>query len=70
MKGIVDRIEGNIAVCEIDKNMVELELLLFSSLPKDGDVFEYDGKEAVILETETEKKKDQVQSLFDKLKKK
>lgn len=70
MRGVVDRIEGKIAVCEIDKNMIELELSLFSSTPKDGDVFEYDGKTATILKDETEKKKQQAQSLFDKLKKK
>lgn len=70
MRGVVDRIEGKIAVCEIDKNMVELDIALFSPTPKDGDVFEYDGKTAVILKDETEKKKQQVQSLFDKLKKK
>lgn len=70
MRGVIDRIEGKIAICEIDKNMTELDLSLFSSTPKDGDVFEYDGKTAVVLKDETEKKKQQVQSLFDKLKKK
>lgn len=70
MRGVVDRIEGKIAVCEIDKSMVELDIVLFSPIPKDGDVFEYDGKKATILKDETEKKKQQVQSLFDKLKKK
>lgn len=70
MRGIVDRIEGKIAVCKIGKNMTELDLSLFSSTPKDGDIFEYDGKTVAILKDETEKKKQQVQSLFDKLKKK
>ena len=70
MRGVIDRIEGKIAVCEIDKNMVELDISLFSSIPKDGYAFEYDGKNATILKDETKKKKQQVQSLFDKLKKK
>lgn len=70
MRGVVDRIEGKIVVCEINKNMVELDIALFSSIPKDGDVFDYDSKKATILKDETENKKQQVQSLFDKLKKK
>lgn len=71
MRRIVDRIERNIAVCEMnDKQMCDFDVALFSSTPKDGNVFEYDGVRATILEDETEKKKEHIQSAFDRLKKK
>lgn len=70
MRGIVDRIENNIVVCEIDgKEMIHLNISCFSSIPHDGDVFDYDGERAFIQIEETILRKKDVQSLFDKLKK-
>lgn len=72
MKGIVDRIEKDIVVCEMDKKqMIELPISSFSKQPKSGDVFECDDNQtATILDDETLERKTTVQSLFDKLKKK
>lgn len=71
MRGIVDRLEGCIAVCEMDgRQMLDIPQEQFSELPKSGDVFEYDGRTARILRKETEEQKESVQSLFERLKKK
>ena len=65
MKIILDRIEGDIAVCEVDgARFVELPLALFENA-RERDVY--------ILEKDDNAKKDSLnkaQSLFDKLKKK
>jgi hypothetical protein len=65
---IVDRIEGNLAVCEkSDKSMVDIELTKLPDDVKEGDVLiEKDGNYELDL-TETEKRKKRVQALMDDL---
>ena len=72
MQGTVDRIEENLAVCEMDdRTMQNIPLSVFSTPPKDGDVFEYsENGIATILPEETVKRRETVQSLFQRLKKK
>lgn len=71
MKGIIDRIEGELAVCEMDgKSMETIPLSVFQETPKEGDVFTYENGTALLLPEETVRKKETVQSLFDRLKKK
>ncbi len=71
MKLIVDRLEGNIAVCETeDKKMLNIPVSEFESCPVDGDVIEYDNKKAMILDEETKRRKKAAEELFRKLLKK
>lgn len=71
MKGTVDRIEENFAVCEMDGRIMQnIPLTAFSKRPKDGDLFDYENGIAVLRPAETEKRKEEIQSLFDRLKKK
>ncbi|MBR5779159.1 MAG: DUF3006 domain-containing protein [Clostridia bacterium] len=65
MKIIIDRIEGDIAVCEIDgKRFVNLPVSLFENA-KERDVY-------VLTKDDSAKEEalNKAQSLFDKLKKK
>lgn len=70
MKGIVDRIEGDMVVCELNGKIVDIPKTSFSERPQDGDVFEYEHGIASILYGETRKKDAHITSLFEKLKKK
>ncbi len=70
MKGIVDRIEGDIVVCELEGNIVDIPRVAFSERPQDGDLFEYENGVASILYGETLEKQAHITSLFEKLKKK
>ena len=64
MKIIIDRIEGDIAVCEIDgKRFVNLPASLFENA-KEGDIYNL-TKDSSAREESLNK----AQSLFDKLKK-
>ncbi|WP_455662206.1 DUF3006 domain-containing protein [Pradoshia sp.] len=68
MRLIVDRIEGDLAVCEkSDKTMVDIELTQLPDDVKEGDVLiEKDGNYELDL-TETEKRRKRVQALMDDL---
>ena len=64
MKIVIDRIEGDFAVCELpDETMVNVPLVLFDA-PSEGNVYE-------IIKNDTEKQERtaKARSLFDKLKK-
>jgi hypothetical protein len=69
MKGIVDRIEGEYAVVETDKGMVDILLAWFDEVPKDGDAVsvDYGNMKAVVEKGETEKLEDEVRILMDDL---
>ena len=68
MRLIVDRIEGNLAVCEkSDKSMVDIHLTKLPDDVKAGDVLiEKDGNYELDL-TETEKRKKRIQALMEDL---
>ena len=68
MRLIVDRIEGDLAVCEkSDKTMVDIELTQLPEDVKEGDILiEKDGNYELDL-TETEQRRKRVQALMDDL---
>ena len=75
MKGTVDRIEETFAVCEMDGRIMQnIPLSAFTEQPKDGDIFadlfDYENGIAVLRTTETAERKEEIQSLFERLKKK
>ena len=71
MKGTVDRIEENFDVCEMEGRVMQnIPLSAFPEQPKDGDLFDYENGIAVLRPTETAKRKEEIQSLFERLKKK
>ena len=71
MKVIVDRIEGNFAVCKVDGDgFKDIPLDLFAEPPKSGEVYSLDGGVTTLLKEETEERKMKAQLLFDRLKKK
>lgn len=65
---IIDRIEGEIVVCEKeDKSFVDLALELFPSGVKAGDiVYEVNGKYA-IAEKETNDRSEKIRKMMDSL---
>lgn len=70
MKGTVDRIEGNLVVCQMeDKSMKEILISSFPKQPETGTIFQ-EGEEGIkILLEETAQQKEKIESLFQKLKK-
>lgn len=72
MKGIIDRIEGDYAICEIDgpqPQMRQIPVSMFDSMPADGDVIEIGEDIVTICKEKTRSRKTEIRSLFDRLKK-
>ncbi len=68
MQLIVDRIEGEFAVCECpDQTMRNIPLEEFEQEPKEGDVVEYKDHTASPLEEETQDLKEEIEDLFASL---
>ena len=71
MRGVVDRLEGDLVVCEMDGQVMEnLPASVFSKTPVSGTMFEYENGKATILQKETLQQTETARSLFQKLKKK
>ena len=71
MRGIVDRIEGDYVICETEgPQMRQIPISMFCDTPKDGDVVEIGEDSVKILPEETQKRKEEMQALFDRLKRK
>ena len=72
MKLTVDRVEGNIVVCENEKReIVEVDIYEFIDIPKDGDIVKVNEHGMYeILEEETENRKEDIQKRFSSLFKK
>ena len=66
MKLTVDRVEGNIVVCENEnREMVEIDVSEFEGLPKSGDIVETNDKgKYEILSEETEIRKENITKRF------
>ena len=66
MKLIVDRVEGNIVVCENEtKEMVEIDVSEFEGLPNSGDIVETnDEGKYEILSEETKIRKENITKRF------
>ena len=71
MKYAVDRIEGNIAVCEnLDtKETIEIELSLLPKRVKDGTILIYENNKYKIDKEEEEKRRRAILEKFNRLKK-
>ncbi len=70
MKFVVDRIEGNFAICECsDGRMKDILLSHIETEPKDGDVLIFDGNLYKIDCKATEENKNKIHGLYTKLKK-
>lgn len=72
MRLIVDRVEESIVICENEtKEMVEINVSEFCTLPKTGDIVEMndEGKYEILVE-ETEIRKENIAKRFSKLFKK
>lgn len=70
MKGTVDRIEGDLVVCQMeDKSMKEIVLSSFPERPKTGTRFQEEEEKITILLEETVQQKEKIDFLFQKLKK-
>ncbi len=55
----------------MDRRIIQdIPLSAFTEQPKDGDIFDFENGIAVLKPAETEKRKEEIQSLFDRLKKK
>ena len=69
MKGIVDRIEGEFVVIELNEEMINVHKSKLPEDIKEGDIVELVGEEFVKLPEETERRKSEINDLFNDLKK-
>ncbi|MBU5439669.1 DUF3006 domain-containing protein [Tissierella sp. MSJ-40] len=67
MKGIVDRIEKDVVVIEIEKEIFNFNIDLFPENIKEGDLVEYEEDKFIILEDETKKREKEIRDLFHSL---
>ena len=64
MKVIIDRFEGNFAVCEKeDRKMIDIERNKIPSSAKEGDVLDITNDQITIDFKETEKRKKEIEEL-------
>lgn len=72
MKLTVDRIEGNVVVCENEKReILEIDIYEFLDIPKDGDVVCANSNGMYeVLKEETENRKADIEKRFSSLFKK
>ncbi len=68
MKVIIDRFEGEYAVCEQeDRTMINIEVIKLPQEAREGDVLKIDGDRIYIDKNETEKRKQNVEQILDSL---
>lgn len=68
MKVVIDRFEGDFAVCERDdRTMLNINKNKLPANAKEGDVLVIDGDTIKIDSKETSKRKNQVKDLMEKL---
>jgi len=65
---IVDRIEGEMAVCEVDGTMVDIPLSNIGSGVHEGDIIYTDGANYSIAKEETEQRRTAITDRFARLK--
>lgn len=64
MKVIIDRVEGNFAVCEkVDRQMLDIEKSKIPNTAKEGDVLNIDNGMITVDVEETEKRKKEIEEL-------
>ncbi len=68
MKVIIDRFEGNFAVCEKeDLEMIDIEIKNLPALAKEGDVLIIENGDIKIDTLETKIRKKRIETLIDEL---
>lgn len=68
MKVIIDRFEGNFAICEADdKRMIDIERDKIPYGAREGDVLIADGDNFKLDQDTTAKRKDRINKLMDAL---
>lgn len=68
MHVVIDRFEGNYAVCETeDKKMINIEIAKLSPGAKEGDVLLIIGNNIKIDTEKTSEKKNEIKKLMDEL---
>jgi hypothetical protein len=65
IKGIIDRFEGNIAVVEIDGVTKDFDKAIFPKNAITGDIVEIDGEKVIVLKTESEELRKEIEALMD-----
>lgn len=64
MKVIIDRFEGNFAICEKeDRSMIDIEISEIPFAAKEGDVLDISGDLITIDTSETERRKREIEEL-------
>ena len=68
MKVIIDRFEGDFAVCEKeDKTMIDIERIKIPDEAKEGDALLVEDNKIIIDEEETKKREDRIKDLTNDL---
>lgn len=68
MRLIIDRFEGNFAVCEAeDRKMVNIECSRLPAAAEEGDVIEIEAGDISICAEKTEKRKSEIEKLANEL---
>jgi hypothetical protein len=68
MRGIIDRFEGEYAICEIEADeMIKIEKCKLPKGVVEGDVVIIDGDNITIDRDETQKRKDKIEKLMGEL---
>lgn len=68
MKVIIDRFEGEYAVCEKEnKEMIDIEIKNLPDDAKEGDILLIDNEKIIIDKTATENRKKYIEGLMDQL---
>ena len=71
MRIVVERIEGELVLCETPQGeILSLPRKLFSQELKEGDICEYTTESAQVLKTETQRRREDILQRFTRLKKK
>lgn len=68
MKAIIDRFEGNFAICEKEnKEMIDIEIKNLPEGAKEGDILLISNNRIIIDKAATEKRKKHIETLMDQL---
>ena len=68
MKVIIDRFEGDYAICEKeDLEMIDIEIKRLPAYAKEGDVLIIENDDIKIDSSETNKRKKRIETLIDEL---
>lgn len=68
MRYIIDRFEGNFAVCEApDRTMATIERAVLPQDAAEGDILTFENGEYVLLKEETQKRREAIRKKMDAL---